>query len=68
VALIGKGVTYDAGGLNIKSSAGWMSDMHLDKSGAMAVLGALHGTMELNLKKNVIFAIGLAENAVDSKS
>jgi leucyl aminopeptidase len=68
VALVGKGVTYDSGGLNIKSRAGWMSDMHLDKSGACAVMGALYGTLELNLKRNVVFVLALAENAVDSAS
>lgn len=42
--------------------------MYLDKGGACSVLGALHGTMELGIKMNVVFAMGLAENAVDAKS
>ena len=67
LALVGKGVTYDTGGLNLKPT-GYMEDMFGDKGGACAVLGALHGTLELQPKKNIVFAIGLAENAIDSKS
>ena len=67
IALVGKGVTFDTGGLNIKPT-GSMEDMYLDKGGACAVIGALQGAIELGLKKNVIFAMGFAENSVDSKS
>ena len=67
LALVGKGVTFDTGGLNLKPT-GYMEDMFGDKGGACAVLGALHGTLELQPKKNIVFAIGLAENAIDSKS
>ena len=42
--------------------------MYLDKGGATSVLGALHGTCELGIKMNVVFAMGLAEKAVDAKS
>lgn len=42
--------------------------MYLDKTGATAVMGALHATLALKPKKNVVFAFGIAENAVDSKS
>ena len=41
VALVGKGVTFDSGGINIKPSAG-MEDMKYDMSGAAAVYGAAH--------------------------
>merc|ERR1719454_2129513 len=67
VALVGKGVTYDTGGLNLKPT-GYMEDMYGDKNGACAVIGALHGVLELKPKKNIIFAIGLAENAIDARS
>ena len=67
LALVGKGVTFDTGGLNLKPT-GYMEDMFGDKGGACAVLGALHGTLKLQPKKNIVFAIGLAENAIDSKS
>ena len=42
--------------------------MHGDKGGACAVLGALQGTLELNLKKNIVFACGFAENAVSAEA
>ena len=67
MALIGKGVTFDTGGLNLKPT-GFMEDMYGDKNGACAVLGALHGCLDLKLRKNIVFAIGLAENAIDAKS
>ena len=67
MALIGKGVTYDTGGLNLKPT-GFMEDMFGDKNGACAVLGALHGCLDLQVSKNIVFAIGLAENAIDAKS
>lgn len=60
-------MTFDTGGLNLKPT-GFMEDMYGDKNGACAVLGALHGCLDLNLNKNIVFAIGLAENAIDSKS
>lgn len=66
LALVGKGVTFDTGGLNLKPT-GYMEDMYGDKGGAAAVIGALKGTMELGTKKNIVFAVGLAENAIGSK-
>jgi leucyl aminopeptidase len=45
LALVGKGLTFDTGGLNIKKSS--MEEMHLDKTGAAAVLGTLKATTEL---------------------
>lgn len=45
LALVGKGLTFDTGGLNLKKSS--MEEMHLDKTGATAVLGTLKATMEL---------------------
>lgn len=67
LALIGKGVTYDTGGLNLKPT-GFMEEMYGDKGGSCAVIGALKGTLELKFKKNIIFACGFAENAIGSKS
>ena len=62
LALVGKGVTYDTGGLNIKMQL--MELMYGDKGGSTAVLGALKGCLELKPKKNIIFAAGFAENAI----
>lgn len=42
----------------------YIEDMHLDKGGACAVMGALHGTIELKLKQNIIFVMAFAENAI----
>ena len=64
-ALVGKGITFDTGGLNLKPS-GSMETMRTDMSGAAAVAGILKNTLALNLKKNVIFALTLAENAIGS--
>ena len=63
VALVGKGLTFDTGGLNLKPTR-FIEEMHLDKGGACAVMGALHGTLSLELKKNVVFVMALAENAI----
>lgn len=66
LAIVGKGVTYDTGGLNIKLAL--IEKMHGDKGGSTAVLGALRGCLDLKLKKNVIFCCGFAENAISSGS
>jgi len=47
---------------------GYIEDMYGDKNGACAVIGALHGCLDLQPEKNIVFAIGLAENAIDAKS
>ncbi|MBI5415822.1 MAG: hypothetical protein HZA29_03305, partial [Candidatus Omnitrophica bacterium] len=66
-ALIGKGMTYDTGGLNLKPT-GHIETMRQDLSGAAAVVGTLKNAIALNLKKNVIFACVMAENAIDALS
>ena len=66
-AVIGKGVTFDTGGINLKPS-GHIEAMRYDMSGAAAVIGALKTTLDLKLKKNVIFAVGIAENAIDANA
>jgi len=65
VALVGKGLTFDSGGLNLKPS-GSMETMRSDMSGAAAVIGTLRAALELGIKKNIIFAFGAAENAIDA--
>ncbi len=61
LALVGKGVTFDSGGISIKP-AERMEDMKYDMSGAAAVLGALRGIAELKLKVNVVGLIPATEN------
>ncbi len=59
--LIGKGITFDTGGLHLKPAEG-MKDMNLDMSGGAGVLGALMVCAKLKIKKNVIGFIPIAEN------
>jgi leucyl aminopeptidase len=61
IALIGKGVTFDSGGISIKPAAN-MEDMKFDKSGATAVLGAFDVLGRLKPKINVVGLIPATEN------
>jgi leucyl aminopeptidase len=63
IVLIGKGITYDTGGLNVKPSGG-MHDMHLDMSGGSSVLAAVACAAKLGLKRNVVALVPAAENAI----
>lgn len=67
IALIGKGITYDTGGLNVKPS-GFMHDMHMDMSGGAAVIGTMRAIAKLGLKKNVIGLVPAAENSISADS
>ena len=58
MGLVGKGVTFDAGGLNLKPSTA-ISGMHNDKHGACSVLSAIDSVATLNLKSNVVAVLGL---------
>jgi leucyl aminopeptidase len=61
VAFIGKGVTFDTGGISIKS-AGGMEDMKWDMAGAGAVVGLMAALAGRKAKVNAIGVIGLVEN------
>lgn len=61
VALVGKGVTFDAGGINIKPSAG-LEEMKYDMSGAAAVFGSALYFNAVKPPVNVICALGAVEN------
>jgi leucyl aminopeptidase len=61
LVLVGKGVTFDSGGISIKP-AERMEDMKYDMSGAAAVLGAMRGIAELKLPANVVGIIPATEN------
>ncbi len=67
LVLIGKGITYDTGGLNVKP-AGHMHDMHMDMSGGSSVMTAIIAAAKLGIKKNIIALIPTAENAISSHS
>ena len=61
--VVGKGITFDSGGLNIKPT-GSMEDMHMDMGGAAAALGAFRAVAGLGLKRNVVVVLAVAENAI----
>jgi leucyl aminopeptidase len=61
IVLVGKGITFDAGGLNLKPSA-HIYEMHMDMSGAAAVMHAVALAAKLKVKKNVIALVPAAEN------
>lgn len=63
VVLVGKGVTFDSGGLDIKP-ADSMFGMHHDMSGGGAVIAAVAAVAKLKLKKNVVALVPAVENAV----
>jgi leucyl aminopeptidase len=67
VVLVGKGVTYDTGGLSLKPTDGMLT-MKCDMSGAAAVLGAVYTAAALGLKVNVTALAPAAENGIDAKS
>ena len=67
VAVVGKGVTFDSGGMNLKPS-GHIETMRSDMSGAAAVLGIVKAAMDLNLKVNLFGVLAAAENMLDAKS
>lgn len=67
IALVGKGVTFDSGGLSLKPSEG-MADMKCDMAGAATVLGVMYAIAKLGAKQNVIGLCGLVENMVSGES
>ena len=67
IAIVGKGVTFDCGGLSIKPSDG-MVDMKCDMAGAATVVGVMHALAKLGVKRNVVGLCGLAENMVSGSS
>jgi leucyl aminopeptidase len=60
-ALVGKGITFDTGGISIKPSAG-MEEMKFDMCGAAGVLGAFVAAVELKLKLNIVCVVPAVEN------
>jgi leucyl aminopeptidase len=63
-ALVGKGVTFDTGGISLKPGAG-MADMKYDMAGSAAVVGAMHAIASSNMGANVVGIVGLVENMPD---
>lgn len=67
VVLVGKGVTFDTGGLSIKQASS-MYEMHLDMSGGAAVIAAMAAIAGLKLKANVIGLVPAVENMLSGRS
>ena len=67
VVLVGKGITFDSGGISIKPGAG-MEEMKTDMAGAAAVLGTMAVAARLQLPVNVMGIIPTAENMPDGNA
>ena len=67
VAIVGKGITFDTGGISIKPSA-MMDEMKFDMSGAGSVLGTLASCVRLSLPLNVVGVLACAENMPGGKA
>jgi leucyl aminopeptidase len=67
LGLVGKGVTFDSGGLSLKPSDG-MATMKCDMAGAGTVLGAMQAIARLKLPINAVGLVGLVENMVSGRS
>jgi len=61
LALVGKGVVFDAGGISLKPAAG-MEEMKMDMAGGAAVIGTLQAAAELKLPCNLVGVIPAVEN------
>jgi leucyl aminopeptidase len=67
VAFVGKGVTFDTGGISIKP-AGGMEEMITDMGGAAAVTGAMYALASRKAKVNAVGILGLVENMPDGNA
>ena len=65
--LVGKGVTFDTGGISLKPGAA-MDEMKFDMCGAASVMGTMHAIAEMELPMNVIGVIAAAENMPSDKA
>jgi leucyl aminopeptidase len=67
LALVGKGVTFDTGGISLKPAKG-MEDMKWDMGGAAAVTGAMCAIAGRKVERNIVGVIGLVENMPDGNA
>lgn len=66
ILLVGKGIIFDTGGVNLKTSS--LHEMHLDMAGAAAVLGVFMLLKKLRLDQHVVGIMPVTDNAIDSKA
>lgn len=67
LAFVGKGITFDSGGLNVKPFEGMM-DMKMDMGGAATVVGLMSMLAKRKCKVPVVAAVALAENAISDEA
>lgn len=67
IALVGKGMTYDSGGLSIKPAEA-MASMKMDMGGAGAVVGAMHMLAKRKAKTPVVGVVPIAENSISDEA
>ena len=67
LVLVGKGITFDTGGLNIKPGMS-MEEMHMDMSGGAAVIHAIIAAARLGIRRNIVALIPAAENMPSGRS
>ncbi len=67
IAFVGKGITFDTGGISLKPSRG-MWDMKYDMAGSAAVVGAMYSLAERNASINAVGVVALAENAISGNA
>ena len=67
VVLVGKGITFDSGGISLKPGAG-MDEMKFDMGGAASVLGTLRAVAELKPKINLVVLIAACENMPSARA
>ena len=65
VGLVGKGVTFDTGGVSLKPGDG-MQDMKMDMGGSAAVIGTLELAAKLKLPLNLVGIVAITENCIDA--
>jgi leucyl aminopeptidase len=67
IILVGKGLIFDTGGINLKPS-GYIEDMQLDMAGGALVLGVFRVLKKLGINKNVIGVVPVTDNSIGSKA
>ena len=65
--LVGKGITFDTGGVNLKTQGG-IEEMKYDMCGAASVLGAFVAAVKMNLPINLVSIVPAVENAIDGNA
>jgi len=67
VVLVGKGITFDSGGISLKDPP-TMDEMKFDMSGAACVIGTMKAVAELNLPLNIVGLVAACENMPDGRA